>query len=242
MKKAAVTAVVSAFALSLCGCNAQFVQLSQSDVSSIDGTSEISTEASDTVEFIPKDTEESDKNTDIVSPYPLDYYSRTIPPQDKTLDFYTFTANPKVFSCTITDNSLTDSEKTETAAMLLAEEYIKDFSESSDKYPFRILDYQNVTVNFLEHTVDRPPLDPTVYSTANGIGDMEVSENARVIDIDAEIKFSGSFVVVNSMELDSENVWNHIPVQGMNRKYLLYRQDDIFYLWSRDVYHYERKV
>ena len=83
MKKAAVTAVVSAFALSLCGCNAQFVQLSQSDVSSIDGTSEISTEASDTVEFIPKDTEEFDENTEIVSLYPPDYYSRTIPPQKK---------------------------------------------------------------------------------------------------------------------------------------------------------------
>ncbi|MCM1299009.1 MAG: hypothetical protein NC203_12030 [Firmicutes bacterium] len=168
-------------------------------------------------------------------------YSQTIPPQEKNLDSYTFNANPKVFSCTITDNNLTDDEKTKAAAKLLTEDYIKDFSESSDKYSFRILEYQNVSVDFIQRTVDRPTLDTSIYSISNGIGDMEMSENAWVIDIDAEIKFSGSFGFVSSAELDGENVWNHIPVQGMSEKYLLYRQDDTFYLWSRNVYHYERQ-
>lgn len=239
MKKTTIITVVLIFGLSLCGCKAESGQSPQSDISSIDKTSEISTEASDTIEFTSQDTEISDEHKDVVSSYPPDFYSQTIPPEEKSLEFYTFNGNPKVFSCAISDNSLTDNEKIEAASKLLAEEYIKDCM--SDEYSFRILEYRNVAVDFIEHTVDRPPIDPTQYSISNGIGDMEVSENAWVIDIDAEIKFSGTFGFVSSAELDGENVWNHIPLQGMSKKYLLYRQDDIFYLWSRDVYHYERQ-
>ena len=240
MKKTIAITIVLAFVLSLCGCNTESDRSPQSDGSSVDKTSEISTEASDAIEFTSQNTEMFDEHKDAVSPYPPDYYSQTIPPEEKSIASYTFRTNPKVFSCAILDNDLTDNEKIEADSKLLAEEYIKHFSESSDEYLFRILEYRNVVVDFIEHTVDRRPIDPTQYSISNGIGDMEVSENAWVIDIDAEIKFSGSFTCVNSIELDGENVWNHIPLQGMSRKYLLYRQDDIFYLWSRDVYHYER--
>lgn len=241
MKKTTVisAAAVFTFALSLCGCKAEPDRSPQNDVSSIDTTYEISSETSDTVEFTSQNTEISDEHKDAVDIYPPDFYSQTIPPEEKSLECHVFNANPKVFSCAISDNSLTDNEKIEAASKLLAEEYIKEFM--SDEYLFRILEYRNVSVDFIEHTVDRRPIDPTQYSISNGIGDMEVSENAWVIDIDAEIKFSGSFGFVSSAELDGENVWNHIPFQGMSRKYLLYMQDDIFYLWSRDVYHYERQ-
>lgn len=235
MKKTAAAALVLAFGLSLCGCGKEFDRLPQSDASSTCKISEISTKTQDTAEPVSQDTEISGEH----NPYPPDFYSQTIPPEEKSLEFYVFNTNPKVFSCEISDKNLTDNQKIEAASKLLAEEYIKDFI--SDEYLFRILEYRNMTVDFLEHTIDRRPFDSTLYTISNGIGDIEVSENAWVIDIDAEIKFSGSFGFVGSEELDGENVWNPIPRQGMTNYYMLYRQDDTFYLWSRDVYHYERK-
>lgn len=59
-----------------------------------------------------------------------------------------FSTNPKVFSCAISDNNLTGNEKIEAASKLLAEEYIKDFM--SDEYSFRILEYRNVAVDFID--------------------------------------------------------------------------------------------
>lgn len=235
MKKTAAAALILAFGLSLCGCGKESDRSPQSYASSADKTYEISAEASDTAELTSQSTEISDEH----NPYPPDFYSQTIPPEEKSLEAYVFNSNPKVFSCEISDKSLTDNEKIEAASKLLAEAYIKDFM--SDEYLFRILEYRNMTVDFLEHTIDRRPFDSTLYTISNGIGDMEVSENAWVIDFDAEIKFSGSFGFVGSEELDGENVWNPIPRQGMTNYYMLYMQDDTFYLWSRDVYHYERK-
>lgn len=226
MKKAAVIMSVLAFGLSLCGCNTEAAQSPQSDVSSTYVTSETS---------MDMEISNQHKNT-----YPTDYYSRFIPPEEKSLDSYTFTTNPKVFTCTISDNNLTDEEKAKAAARLLAEKYIMDFSQESEQCSLLILECRNITVDFLEHTIDRHPFDENQASISNGIGDMEVSENAWVIDFDAEIKFNGSFSFVSSAELDGENVWNHIPRQGMSECFLLYKQDDTFYLWSRDVYHYER--
>lgn len=241
MKKATVITFVLAFALSLCGCKAeQTAQSPQAAASGIDMTSEISTEFSDTIESAPQSAEISDEDKNTDSLYPLDFYSQAIPPEEKSCEFYTFRTNPKIFSYDISDNNLADNEKIEAAAKILAEEYIKSFSELSDKYSFRILEYRNVSVDFLEHTVDRRSSDTEHYSISNGIGDMEVSENTWVIDFNAEIRFSGSFGFVSSTELGGENAWNSIPDQGMSEKYLLYRQDDVFYLWSRDVYHYER--
>lgn len=238
MKKSTVITIILAFTLSLCGCKAETDQLLLNDVSITYEISETSTETSDNAELTSQDTEISDQHKDS---YPLDFYSQTIPPKEKSLDSYTFTTNPKVFTCTISDHNLTDDEKIKAAAKLLAEKYIMDFSEISDKCLLHILECRNVTVDFLEHTIDRCPFDGNHLSISNGIGDMEVSENAWVIDFDAEIKFTGSFSFVGSEELDGENMWNHIPRQGMSECFLLYRQDDTFYLWARDVYRYERK-
>lgn len=235
MKKTAAAALILAFGLFLCGCGKESDGSPQGDASSTCKISEISTETQETAEPASRDTEISDEHNS----YPPDFYSQAIPPEEKSLEAYVFNVNPKVFSCEISDKNLTDNQKIEAASKLLAEEYIKDFM--SDEYLFRILEYQNMTVDFLERTIDRRPFDSTLYTISNGIGDMEVSENAWVIDINAEIKFSGSFGFVGSEELDGENVWNPIPRQGMTNYYMLYRQDDTFYLWSRDVYHYERK-
>lgn len=241
MKEIVLITIVLAFSVFLCGCEVE--QTAQSELNSSlndDKIPEISTNMPETIDASLQSTASSDnnKNNDVL--YPPDYYSQTIPPEEKSSEFYTFRTNPTIFSCTISDNNLTNNEKIEAAARILAEEYIKSFSKLSDKYSFCILEYRNVSVDFLEHTIDYRPFDMEHYSISNGIGNMEVSENAWVIDFDSEIRFSGSFDFVSSLELGGENEWNSIPDQGMNEKYLLYKQDEVFYLWSRDVYHYKK--
>ncbi len=184
------------------------------------------------------ETDESESQ----SSYPPDFYSQTFPPEIKEVDRYGFRSNPQIFSCQITDESLTDDEKLEKAAYTLADEYIKAFYSDSEKCGFRILDHRNVQVDFLVHTIDR---DKMIVSEGENflntsIGDMEVSEDAWIINIDAEIRFRGGFgAVCNNDPGFSENDWVYLPNQGSSNFYLLYRDGDTYYLWSRDVYHYK---
>ncbi len=187
------------------------------------------------------ETDESESQ----SSYPPDFYSKTFPPEEKE-NFYIgsdFRSNPQIFSCQITDESLTDDEKLEKAAYTLADEYIKAFYSDSEKCGFRILDHRNVQVTFLAHTIDRDKMiaseGENFFNT--GIGDMEVSENAWIIDIYAEIRFRGQSGAFGNNDLGyGEEDWVELPNQGMSSFYLLYRIGDSYCLWSRDVYKYYR--
>lgn len=106
-------------------------------------------------------------------------------------------------------------------------------------YNVKVIAYRNVSITFLAHTIDRNDVeyDPEHYSVWNGIGDMEVSENAWVIGIDADVRYDGRSMVGNGC-----NDWVLFNLHTESDRYLLYKDGDTYYLWSRDVYRYEREL
>lgn len=164
------------------------------------------------------------------------YYEPTIPPEFREYDYLGLRGSTGIYSCQITDD-IPDEEKIEMAADILAEEYVKNYFDDHYDYITKIIDYRDVYVTFIAHTIDRNDIeyDYDHISIWNGIGDMEVSENAWVIDIDAEVRYDGLSMLGSGPE-----DWVPFNLHYMSSHYLLYREGDTFYLWSRNVYRYER--
>lgn len=160
----------------------------------------------------------------------------TIPPEFKECDNNGTKCHSNIYSYRITDD-IPDKEKTEKFANILAAEYLINYYTDNSDYNVKVIDYRNVSVTFIAH-IDRNDIEynPEHYSVWNGIGDMEASENAWMIGIDAKVRYDGRSMVGNGCDN-----WYRL-ITHKSDCYLLCKDGDTYYLWSRDVYRYEREL
>lgn len=165
-----------------------------------------------------------------------------LPPVEYTAA-YSYSTCPAVFSCEIDSSGMTEEQAARSALDILADKYISGMMEESPYREFRILEYKDVVTEVIGRTDEVYSAHLEDYRSQDesnvwkSLENWEVSENTWLVDFSAKFRAEGSIREFKFTADTSE--WYDTPYAGYPPQYyMLCRDGDTWYLWSRAAYSY----
>lgn len=156
---------------------------------------------------------------------------------------YSYSTCPVVMSCEPDTAGMTEEQAVQSALDILAEKYLQSMRDESYYREFRILEYKDLTTEifgrtdevYTTHLEDYRQSD--VYSIWKSLENWEISENSWLVDFSAKYRVEGR-ISEYTFTADTDE-WYDTPTDGAPPAcYMLCRNGDIWYLWSRAAYRY----
>lgn len=156
---------------------------------------------------------------------------------------YSYSTSPEVMSCGLDTSGMTEEQAVQTALDILSEKYLRSMMEESYYREFRILEYKDITTEifgrtdevYTTHLEDYKKADE--YNIWKSLENWEVSENTWLVNFSAEYRAEGR-IAEYTFTADTDE-WYDTPADGAPPAcYMLCRDGDTWYLWSRAAYRY----
>ena len=138
---------------------------------------------------------------------------------------------------------MTEEQAVQAALDILSEKYLRSMTEESYYREFRILEYKDIATEIFGRTDEVYTTHLGDYKEADGysiwksLENWEISANTWLVDFSAKYRAEGR-IAEYTFTADT-NEWYDTPADGAPPAcYMLCRDGDTWYLWSRAAYRY----